>query len=54
MTRSRVESIATTVLEVAAFVLLIGGLVLAFGVAAGAAFAGAGLCLGASYILTRR
>lgn len=54
MTRSRVKSVATTALEVVALVLLVCGLVLAFGAAAAAAFAGAGLCLGASYILTRR
>lgn len=54
MARSRVTSAATTGLEVVALVLLAAGLVLAFGAAAGAAFAGAGVCLGASYVLTRR
>lgn len=54
MARSRVRSAATTVLEVASFLLLAAGLVLAFGTAAGLAFAGAGVCLAASYILTRR
>lgn len=54
MARSRMKSAATTGLEFAALVLLMGGLVLAFGTAAGLAFAGAGLCLGASYVLTRR
>ncbi len=53
MTRSRVRSAATTGLEVLSFVLLAAGLILAFGLAAGLAFAGAGVCLGASYLLTR-
>lgn len=54
MAQSRVKSIATTVLEVLALVLLVVGLVLAFGTAAGLAFTGAGVCVAASYVLTRR
>lgn len=53
MKRARVKAAVTTALEVAAFLLLVVGLVLAFGAAAGLAFAGAGTCLGASYLLTR-
>lgn len=54
MAPSRVKSIATTGLEVVGFVLIAVGLVLAFGLPAGAAFTGAGVCVGASYLLTRR
>lgn len=54
MKRARVKAAVTTGLEVLAFVLLATGLALAFGGAAAAAFAGAGACLGASYVLTRR
>lgn len=54
MAKSRVKPIATTVLEIVALALLLAGLVLAFGVAAASAFAGAGVCLVASYVLTRR
>lgn len=54
MARSRVSSVATTGLEVLALALFAAGLVLAFGAAAGLAFVGGGVCLGASYLLTRR
>lgn len=54
MAQSRVKSLATTVLEAIALALLVTGLVLAFGVAAAGAFLGAGVCLAASYVLTRR
>lgn len=50
----RARSLVTTALELLAFALFAVGLFLAFGSAAGAAFALAGLALGLSYVLSRR
>lgn len=54
MAQSRVKPAVTTGLEAVAAVLFVAGLVLAFGVAAAAAFTGACVCVGASYLLVRR